>query len=201
PVTNPPPSHLQHAHVEDVTDDDDEPLPKFARYIEPYPHPVAHPLRRGQTKFEILKEKQEAANEPPWAPFESREEWELASWLMKNVGQKSTDEYLKLPIIHNQKNLSFHNNYSFLKKVDQLPTGPSWHCEIIDVVGDKLGNDRKEMHEKVELWRRDPVDCVMELLGNPAFKEFISYTPERVFSDNAGKERIFDEMWTADWWW
>jgi len=57
------------------------------------------------------------------------------------------------------------------------------------------------MHEKLELWRRDPVDCMKELLGNPAFKEFISYTPERVFSDNAGKERIFDEMWTADWWW
>ncbi|KAF8815633.1 hypothetical protein BYT27DRAFT_7004352, partial [Phlegmacium glaucopus] len=147
-----------------------------------------------QTKFEILKDKQEAANEPPWAPFESREEWELATWLMKNVGQKSTDEYLKLPIIRNQKNLSFHNNYSFLKKVDQLPTGPSWHCEIIDVVGDKLGDDGKEMHEKVELWRRDPVDCVTELLGNPVFKEFISYTPEQVFSDNAGKERIFDEM-------
>jgi len=69
------------------------------------------------------------------------------------------------------------------------------------VVGDKLGDDGEKMHEKLELWRRDPVDCVKELLGNPAFKEFISYTPERVFSDNAGKERIFDEMWTADWWW
>ena len=38
-------------------------------------------------------------------------------------------------------NLSFHNNYSFLKKVDQLPTGPSWSCEIVKIDGDRVGDD------------------------------------------------------------
>jgi hypothetical protein len=100
PVTNPPLlPQSQRAHVEDVSDEDDEPSPIFSRYIKPYPRPVGQPLRPGKTKFEILKEKQEAGKQQPWAPFESREEWELATWLMKNVGQKSTDEYLKLPIV------------------------------------------------------------------------------------------------------
>ena len=57
------------------------------------------------------------------------------------------------------------------------------------------------LEEDLELWRRDPVECVKELIGNPAFKEFMSYVPERVYVDNKGQERIYDEMWTGDWWW
>jgi len=42
PVTNPPaPPQSQHARVEDVPDEDDEPSPIFSRYIQPYPRPVA----------------------------------------------------------------------------------------------------------------------------------------------------------------
>jgi len=32
----------------------------------------------------------------PWEPFASREERELATWLLTNTGQKATDDYLKL---------------------------------------------------------------------------------------------------------
>jgi hypothetical protein len=80
--------------------------------------------------------------------------------------------------IRNQNNLSFHNNYTFLKKVDQLPKGPEWHCNILTVKGDKHGEDGKVLEEQVELWFRDPVECVKELLGNPAFDGKIAYAPE-----------------------
>lgn len=55
--------------------------------------------------------------------------------------------------------------------------------------------------EKLELWRRDPVECVKELMGNPALKDSLEYTPEHHFGDEAGADCIYDEMWTADWWW
>jgi Plavaka transposase len=55
--------------------------------------------------------------------------------------------------------------------------------------------------EKLELWRRDPVDCVRELLGNPGLKNYMKYAPEQVYEDLEGNTRIFDEMWTANWWW
>jgi len=55
--------------------------------------------------------------------------------------------------------------------------------------------------EKLELWRRDPVECVKELLGNPALKDHMKYAPEQVYEDVEGKTRVFDEMWTANWWW
>jgi Plavaka transposase len=57
------------------------------------------------------------------------------------------------------------------------------------------------MEEDLELWFRDPVECVQELLSNPVFVEHTAFALERVYSDREGKERIFDEMWTAEWWW
>ncbi|KAI5992617.1 hypothetical protein EDC04DRAFT_2872765 [Pisolithus marmoratus] len=41
----------------------------------------------------------------------------------------------------------------------------------------------------------------MELIGNPAFHDAMAYVPERAYVDSQGTNRIYDEMWTADWWW
>ena len=57
------------------------------------------------------------------------------------------------------------------------------------------------MVEELELWRRDPVECVKELIGNPAFDGKIAYAPEQVFTNMTADEQIRDEMWTGDWWW
>lgn len=103
--------------------------------------------------------------------------------------------------IQERSRLSFHNTYSFLKKMDQLPTGPDWTCQIIEVVGDREEDDGSKMVEEVELWQRDPVECIKELIGNPAWKDEIAYEPEMVFTDAAGTNRIIDEAWTGDWWW
>jgi hypothetical protein len=50
-------------------------------------------------------------------------------------------------------------------------------------------------------YQRDPVECVKELMGNPAFKDMLKYAPERHFADLEGKICMIDEMWTAKWWW
>ncbi|KAF8879798.1 hypothetical protein BD779DRAFT_1446684, partial [Infundibulicybe gibba] len=173
------------------------------RYVETFPRPAGVPIRpsKEKTKFDLLRELKAREGEDQWAPFASQDEWDLAMWLSKNVGQKSTDEFLKLQITRDRTNLSFHNNYTFLQKVDALPTGPDWECEIVTVVGDRVGEDGNKMSEDVELWYRNPIDCVRELIGNPAFKDYISYTPERVFTSSSGENRVFDEMWTGDWWW
>lgn len=64
-------------------------------------------------------------------------------------------------------------------------------------------NSGEKKTEHLELWRRDVVECVRELLGNPAFKDDLKYVPEKLFGSSAGEEnvRVFDEMWTGDWWW
>lgn len=98
-----------------------------------------------------------------------------------------------------------------MKSIDQLPTGPEWQCELVCVHGDgqRIGDSDAEENEdqetgageEVELWLRDPVACVRELIGNPAFKNEMAYAPERVYTDSRGETRRYDETWTGDWWW
>jgi len=49
--------------------------------------------------FECIRREQEESGTLWWGPFDSEEEWELAEWLIRNVGQKQTDTFLKLPIV------------------------------------------------------------------------------------------------------
>ena len=64
-----------------------------------------------------------------------------------------------------------------------------------------MGEDGQLMQEAVELWLRDPIECIRELIGNPAFRDYLAYAPERVYTNQDATIRRYDEMWTADWWW
>ena len=98
------PNHL--ATVEDAVDDVDERADADdtdTRWIEEFPYPVGVPIGEGVSCFEERRHNQKRKNEPPWSPFESREEWELAQWLITSgVSQKKIDAFLKLKMV------SFH---------------------------------------------------------------------------------------------
>ncbi|EJF55614.1 hypothetical protein DICSQDRAFT_73320 [Dichomitus squalens LYAD-421 SS1] len=79
--------------------------------------------------------------------------------------------------------------------------GPEWVCDEWEVEGDLVDENGARKTEEIKLWRRDPVECIRELLGNLVFRAFIRYAPEKLFTNHEGEERIYDEMWTADWWW
>ncbi|KAI0628841.1 hypothetical protein C8Q77DRAFT_1067440 [Trametes polyzona] len=97
---------------------------------------------------------------------------------------------------------SFASNYKFYKKIDALPgAGAGWKVEVLDAVGDKLGEDGRPCTERVELWQRDVVDCVREIIGNPLFRDCIRYSPERQYTDEEGKTHQYGNMWTGNWWW
>lgn len=84
---------------------------------------------------------------------------------------------------------------------DKLPRGAQWIHELVRVTGDLSDEDGLPLVDELELYRRDPVECIRELIGNPAYDGSIAYAPERVFYDAEGKNRAYNEMWTADWWW
>ncbi|KAH7918952.1 hypothetical protein BV22DRAFT_1108238 [Leucogyrophana mollusca] len=176
--------------MEEVKDEDAAGKPQGGHFMEEFPGAVGDVLGTGKTVFECLKEAELVDDENKWAPFRNEDEWELAQFLMKNVSQNKIKEFLKLPIAK-QSGLTFRNAHAFLQRIDALRTEPDWQCELINVI----------MREKVKLWKRDLVECVKELIGNPLFHEVMSYTPERAFMDEAGLNQIFDDMWTADWWW
>ncbi|KAG9309129.1 hypothetical protein JVU11DRAFT_10835, partial [Chiua virens] len=117
--------------------------------------------------------------------------YELFQWTYISVLQTRTQTWP-----------SYQNKKSFLKLVDQLPTGPKWVCELISTPGDMNGPAGKSNKTKeLKLWICNPLTCVQELIGNPVFKEDIAYALEKVYTDIEGKSCHYDEMWTSDWWW
>lgn len=88
-----------------------------------------------------------------------------------------------------------------MRNVDSLPSGVDWQCELVTIEGDIKDVDGNVMKEVVELWFRNPLECIQELINNPQFRDVMQYAPLRHFVDQLGQTRVVDEMWTADWWW
>ncbi|KAJ7858828.1 hypothetical protein B0H14DRAFT_3085030 [Mycena olivaceomarginata] len=194
------PNKRRRATVEEVEDEDE-------RWYQPFPenHSAGGVSRACKTQFEKLQEEQKKKGLAPWQPFDSGDEWELAHWLMTSgLSNASIDKYLKLKKVREGINPSFHNSRAFLKRIDALPEGPKWTCYPFELEGDELDASGKPKKEVVELWCRDPVECVRELVGNPAFRAKQHYAPYRIFKcfeDGKYSNREVNEMWTADWWW
>src|SRR5438552_3544003 len=93
------------------------------------------------------------------------------------------------------------SNYTLLKKVHSLATGPEWNCEQIKVMEDEADEDGVRGEEELELWHRNPITCIQELFGNSTFQDSIAYVLQRVYTNAGGSTRRYDEMWTGDWWW
>ena len=89
----------------------------------------------------------------------------------------------------------------FCTLCDSLPRGPEWTCEIFEITGDRKDENGQPIVEEVELWKRDPVECMRELIGNPAFRDGMRYAPERHYEDEQLGNRVYGEMVVGDWWW
>lgn len=97
------------------------------RYRASYPGgDTAEILGEGKTKFQQWREEKNLKSENDWAPFENQKEWDLAQWLMRNVGQKSIDEYLKLPIVSLATDLHVNHSPGF-----RFRTTPFCHFIIL----------------------------------------------------------------------
>ncbi|KDQ52229.1 hypothetical protein JAAARDRAFT_198407 [Jaapia argillacea MUCL 33604] len=184
PIPSPSPLPIEHRHphkayIEDAEDEGDNPY--GTHYVIPFPNPVGVRIWEEATSFERIAREQKKSGGHPWGEFANEDEWELAEFLIKTVGQVQTDKFLKLPIISQRAHLSYKNIHSFLQKIDSIPTQCTpWIHQVITVAGDKIHDDDEVMSEEVELWRRDPVECIQELIGNPMFCDHLAYAPELV---------------------
>ncbi|KAF8527227.1 hypothetical protein JB92DRAFT_2805596 [Gautieria morchelliformis] len=177
-------------------------------HVEVFPGPAGEAHAHGTTRFDLLHETQRNPGRSLYEPFADQEEWELTQTLMTSgMSFTNMDKLLKLPIVSltcmtTRMQTSFTNKRTLLAKVDALPpSGPEFLCESITVHGDVKDANGEYMVEELELFYQDPVECVRELMGNPAFHEVLHYVPEHIFEDEKRTEHIYNEMWMADWWW
>lgn len=71
-------------------------------WIHPFPDAGRTFGVRARTNLEAIRDEQILKGEEVLGPFESDEEWQLAKWLIKNVGHNQADEFLRLPIVSDQ---------------------------------------------------------------------------------------------------
>lgn len=69
-------------------------IPK-PQYGEWYPGVAGSTHYQENIRFEIWK----GEEEHEWGPFKNQEEWDLARWLAKHVGQGAIDKFLKLEFV------------------------------------------------------------------------------------------------------
>ncbi|KAI0824458.1 hypothetical protein BC628DRAFT_1411047 [Trametes gibbosa] len=173
--------------IEEVEDEDSEGQSAWVR--EEYPGLVATSLGQAVTHFKAQHAEQTALKQSPHAPFTDNEEWGLAKWLVKRGTHTGIDEFCKLPITRNRTQLSFKNKVTFFKKVDLLPTGPKWICDIISIISDQIGPNGEALTEEVELWQHDAVECCQDLIVN------------LVFINHICSQRYYGKSNNTEWWW
>lgn len=91
-----------YVHEEDVDSEEDESLEADSVYIQEFPAQFRAGWKKGEveTQFEILRREQKAEGQEPWHPFPSKNEWELARWLMESAtSQSKIDSFIKLEAV------------------------------------------------------------------------------------------------------
>ncbi|KAG9123650.1 hypothetical protein FRC07_014386 [Ceratobasidium sp. 392] len=151
--------------------------------------------------FEKLKAEQERTGKLPWDPFVSLDEWELAQWLLVHgISKSALDEFMKLRIISKNLHLSFTSYHTLYKRMNDLPGGPEWKKDVIKLQGNRYNRHGRRLSERLELWFRDPVAVMKDLLAQPDFVDMLVYEPRETYVDQTLSERVYHEMWTGEWW-
>lgn len=70
----------------------------------------------------------------------------------------------------------------------------------ITIKGDKLDKDKIPLTREVDLWLRNPVDVVKALLSRHDLRDKLVFEPRKTFTDRTKTNRVYEEMWTSDWW-
>ncbi|KAG1786723.1 hypothetical protein EV424DRAFT_1551366 [Suillus variegatus] len=123
-------------------------------------------------------------------PFASKEEWEVADYLLRSsLSMAAIDEFLKLRMIQNLQ-LSFSSARELRSRAEMLPSGPSWKCQTIPSIHPtKL---------PICLFWRDPVECLESLFSNPLFHNKLNFVPHHVYKTAVWLLRVYSEWLTGN---
>ena len=87
--------------------------------------------------------------------------------------------------------LSFHTVKELNKKIDTHLSGhPHFQCKTLTVNGEPL-----------EFYSRDVIESIQCLYADPRFAQHLAFAPERHYTSYECTTRIYNEMYTGDWWW
>ncbi len=178
-------------------------------YVETYPG-AACTTGNGPTFMDLFDKDQftKERTSNTYYPFATRKEWELAAFLLKSkLSMAAIDEFLKLELVsffqysqHNclsfwflqikDAHLSFSTAKDLRSRAEVLPVGPKWMSKRVETP--------IPTKKPIELFYRNPVDCLQALLRNPLLKDHISFSPFRLYESAAKVMRTYTEWLSGD---
>ncbi|QRV95530.1 helix loop helix DNA-binding domain protein [Ceratobasidium sp. AG-Ba] len=182
--------------VEEIEDEDMPRVPRwgphpFADPTRPSLFPEPHPDPTAGAAFCFNNVDREAG--PKYTSVLAEPDtFREAYWLDHlSVGQSDKAEYFALP---RTCRWIWKDLTEFEQEVNRLPHGPKWVRETIIVFGD-------EYNEILDLWKRDIIEMIRFLLADPRFIPHTRYAPERHYDSESRENRVYNEMWSGQWWW
>jgi Plavaka transposase len=141
-----------------------------------------------------------------WTPFNDRIEFEFADFIYHR-NQMSAPDIDALLDIWAAKMFKYDDHPPFANHRDLYHTLDStlladvcWQNFTAQYQGDKPDDVVPPwMDATYEVWYRDPLTVVRELIGNPDFDKEFDYAPYREFEENG--ERRFQDFFSGDWAW
>jgi hypothetical protein len=82
---------------------------------------------------------------------------------------------------------------SLKKKIATLPKLGHWHEETLSLLEDPT------VEHTIQY--RNPLDVIQALWSNPTYVDQMVFAPRRLWSSHDRSSRLYNEMWTGDWWW
>ena len=86
--------------------------------------------------------------------------------------------------------LSYSTTKELNDMIDSLPGRPPFQCSEVTIGGERL-----------KFHFRDILASIQALYGNPDFRLDLVFAPEQHFTSDERTCRIYNEMYTGDWWW
>ncbi|KAG9105665.1 hypothetical protein FRC07_009132 [Ceratobasidium sp. 392] len=160
-------------------------------FVEPFPISTAGaPIGTQHKKDQDLREYLELCGR-----LGERNLFETAEILMTTgLSGRGRTRHLKGPMYNGKGKGVWKNNEELLRDVDKLPKGPTWTTAEVTVGKDEYARTHT-------IYLHDILEVIRQLIGARRFKRWMRYAPERHWTSRDQKCRVYDEMWSGDWWW
>jgi len=90
----------------------------------------------------------------------------------------------------------FRSISDFNKRVDSIPAkGGRWRNAFLD----RFDNAPGWVPQQNEFWFRDSLEVLKDIASDSRLASDMKWAPQKNYNERG--QRIYSELWSADWWW